>query len=287
MSEATDVSSLTLASVAALREPKIVDGPNGRSFLFTPVPGNVPNAPAGFEVKDITLANAAEVLMPKVVLQHVQLQTTFSFVDYVNRFKNANTVLFADIKSNAITAIVDYHTESGTDQDGVKAKLTAHRATLKLPHSLEWDTWNGISGHLKTHVEFATFLEENSIDIISPPGGDLLELCRDLQVLNNVNFGGSVRDGDYTDINYAKQADAASKGGVRLPQSIILSIPVYFGETRVPITAFKRQKIDDGKLWLGWKLMRAENVRQDEFHRIVDAISVGVEHLTTIYGAPH
>lgn len=279
MSEATDVSTLTLASVAALRKPEIVSGPNGRSYAFIP-------SDDGFEMRDITLPNAAEVLMPKVVTQHVQLQTTFSFVDYVNRFKNANTVLFADVRNNAITAIIDYHTESATDQAGVQAKLATHRATLKLPHSLEWDTWSGISGQLKSHVEFATFLEENQIDVISPIGADLLELCRDLQVLNNVNFAGSVRDGDYTSVNYAKEADAASKGGVKLPQSIILSIPVYFGETRVPITAFKRQKIDDGKLWLGWKLMRAENVRQDEFHRIVDAISVGVDHLTTVYGAP-
>lgn len=286
MSEATDVSSLTLASVAALREPSILSGPNGRTFLCTPIPGNIPNAAAGYKVDEITLPNAAEVLMPKSVIQHVQLQTSLSFVDYVNRFKNTNTVLFADVRNNAITAIIDYHTESAINVAGVEAKLATHRATLKLPYSLEWDTWSAISGHLKSHVEFATFLEENQIDIVSPRGADVLELCRDLQVLNNVSFGGSVRDGDFTTINYAKEADAASKGGVKLPQSIILSIPVYFGETRVPITAFKRQKITEGKLELGWKLMRAENVRQDEFHRIVDAIAIGVDHLTTIYGAP-
>lgn len=92
--------------------------------------------------------------------------------------------------------------------------------------------------------------------------------------------------GDLTEINYKKDQDALSKGTIALPQSIMLSIPVYFGEPPVPVMAFMRRHIDDGKLKLGVQLSRAENVRQDEFHRIVDSVSTAVENLTTVYGTP-
>lgn len=37
---------------------------------------------------------------------------------------------------------------------------------------------------------------------------------------------------------------------------------------------------------LGIQLSRAENVRQEEFHRIVDAVAGEVDDLTTVYGTP-
>ena len=137
MSEATDVSSLTLASVAALRKPEIVSGPNGRSYLYTPTPGQGLGAQSGYDVKDITPPNAADVLAPKTVVANVQMQTADSLVHYVNRFKNLDSVLFGDINSNTIVSVIDYHTESGASEEGIKPKLATHRATLKLPFSQE------------------------------------------------------------------------------------------------------------------------------------------------------
>lgn len=225
--------------------------------------------------------------MPKIVTQHVKMQTAGSLAAYINRFKNADTLLFADIASDTIVSIIDYHGAiDETDKAPLSPKLGQHRATLNLPKSLEWQTWTRASGQLMTHVAFATFLEENAVDIKNPPGADLLELCRDLQIAQNVNFGSSVRMGDLTQINYQKDQDALSKGSIALPQSIALSIPVYFGEMAVPVMAFMRRQIDDGKLKLGIQLSRADNVRQEEFHRIVDAVTTDVEGLTTVYGTP-
>ena len=49
------------------------------------------------------------------------------------------------------------------------------------------------------------------------------------------------------------------------------------------IVAFFRRH---GTAKLGIQLSRAENVRQDEFHRIVDWTTGATEHLTTVYGTP-
>jgi uncharacterized protein YfdQ (DUF2303 family) len=273
MSEVEAVSGLVLASQA---KPVQFDADEGRTFVALPLPGG------GYKLEQITSSNKADVLMPKIVTQHVRMQTAESMSAYINRFKNTDTLLFADIASDTIVSIVDYHSAG----DAISPKLGQHRATLTLPKSLEWQTWNKASGALMSHVAFATFLEENAIDVKNPLGADLLELCRDLQVAQNVNFGSSVRMGDLTQVNYQKDQDALSKGSIALPQSIMLSIPVYFGEPPVAVMAFMRRQIDDGKLKLGIALSRAENVRQEEFHRIVDAVTADVENLTTVYGTP-
>lgn len=292
----TDAAVGAILALEAQKGVVAINAKGNREFLALPH-GD------GYKLEQITQDNAAAVHLPKLVTQHVRMQTAKSLSEYINAFKNEASILFADIANDTIVSIIDYHREptmEKSEQPPIKgdpstgtglsdlptAALGLHRATLVLPKSLEWQTWNKASGTLMSHVAFASFLEENSIDIRNPVGADLLELCRDLQVLNNVTFGGTVRDGDYTTVNYAKESDAAAKGGVQLPQSIMLSIPVYFGEQTVAIMAFMRRKIDDGKLLLGIQLSRAENIRQMEFHRIVDAVTEDVNHLKTVYGTP-
>ena len=293
MSEVTDIQGI-IADTAL--KPTMFATDDGRKFMAIPTGGG------GFKLEQISIPNAAEVILPKVVTQHVKVQTTGSLIDYTNRFKNGDSVLFADISANSITSIIDYHGEPTASKDAripadaprqatalspdPSPRLAIHRATLALPFSLEWQTWTKASGMMMSHVQFATFLEENSYDVVSPVGADLLELCRDLQVIQNVNFGSSVRMGDTTSIEYKKDADATSKGSIALPQTIMLSITVYFGEPPVSIQAYMRRQIEDGKLRLGVQLSRAQNVRQMEFHRIVDEVKASVDSLTTVYGTP-
>lgn len=284
MADQNQIETAAALAIQAIGSAEIINAKDGREFLI---------CPSNMLSKEITPPNAPDVLMPKLVTQHVKLQTVESLITYVNRFKNFDSALFADIDENTIQAIIDYHKmpganggdpEHSTDHDA-HATLTKHLATLVLPFSQEWSTWSDADESLMSHRDFASFLEENQIDITNPPGGDLLELCRDLQVINNVNFSSSVRSGDYNTISFNKESDAMSKGEVQLPLSITLSIPVYFGEPPVPVTAFMRRKIDDGRLLLGYKLSRAENIRQNEFHRIVGMVGGKVE-LTTLYGKP-
>lgn len=285
MAAANQIETAASLAVRAIGKPEIITTADGREFLITPESMNQ---------EDISPPNKPDVLMPKLVTQNVTVQTTDSLVTYVNRMKNFDTMLFADISTNRIVAIIDYHKMPGANIYGdghvetahsAAAQLNQHVAALNLPYSQEWLIWNKGDEVLMSHRVFASFLEENQIDVVSPPGGDLLELCRDLQVINNVNFSSSVRNGDYATLAFAKESDATSKGEVQLPISITLKIPVYFGEAPVEVTAFMRRKIDDGKLSLGYKLIRAENIRQDEFHRIVGMVGGSVE-LTTLYGRP-
>jgi len=253
---------------------QVIDLPDGRTFAI------VRN---DFGLTNITPANKAEVLKPKLISQNVRIQSAESLIEYTNTFKNQHTVIFADINNNSIHVAIDYHLPP--DRDGnPKATLCKHNAYLNLPFSDEFQTWVAQDDRLIPHVAFATFLEENAADITEPGGGELYELIRDIQVKQDMHFSSSIRMGDAVSISYSKDEDATTKANMELPVLFYVSIPVYFSEESVELRCLMRRKIADGKLHLGFKILRLEEVRQNEFDRVVRVVSMATDRLT-IYGA--
>lgn len=239
---------------------QIVKTSDGREFLIVP---------DGFKDKEVTDPHGLVLERPVHIRQAVTLQTFDSLVDYTNRFKGAETVLFADIAMNTIAAVIDYHSEADKDAPS-EANHAEHRAAMTLPHSVEWTTWNEISGKLMPQLEFARFIEENAADVTAPAGADLLEAIRDLQAHRKVTFVKAVRtSSDNENFEYTDETEARTRGGVEIPTKFRLGLPVYFDGAITELFAFLRWKLDDGVLTLGIKLHRAEHVRQAVFKQIV------------------
>lgn len=251
MSEADSVAKLAIKAHAEARSLKTE---NGREYLIVP---------KDHDHVEVTLPNATDVLKPKKIATHVILQNAVALIEYVNRFKSDESLLFADVSESRIVAAIDYH---GKDTPS----LLQHKATLALPFSEEWKVWTSINGQLKPQLEFARFIEENAPDIKAPDAGSLLEAVRDLQARRSVNFIAAVRTAsDNESFEFNDNTEARTKGDLELPTKFMLSIPVYFGEAPVEVPAFLRWKLDDGKLQLGIKLHRAEHIRQAAFQLIV------------------
>ncbi len=251
--EAETISDLALKSAA----PAEVALSDGRRYLVTP---------NGAQVKDVSDEHGLSVSLPRYIKQTIILQTRDSLVDYVTRFKNESTLLFADIVTSTIVAAVDYHNRDA-------AHHVAHRATLSLAFSEEWLLWSKISGQLKPQLEFARFIEENAADVRAPSGADLLETVRDLQAHRKVNFTKAVRTAsDNESFEFSDETKATTKkGDLEIPTKFQLGLPVYFGESETELFAFLRWKLDAdaGGLALGIALHRAEQVRQAAFKQIV------------------
>lgn len=254
MNENTEAGVVaTLAAKAS--GAHVVKTDDNREFLIVP---------SGFSEREVSDAYGLKLAKPKYIKQTVTIETADSLVDYVNRFKGANTTLFAEISSNRIVAMVDYHAPDG-------AAHVAHRAKLELPFSEEWSLWTKISGKLMPQLEFARFLEENAADVRAPDAGELLDACRDLQVRRKVNFTKAVRTAsDNENFEYSEETNAATKkGDLELPTRFKLGLPVYFGDAEREVFAFLRWRLDDGALTLGIQLHRVEHVRQAVFKQIV------------------
>lgn len=254
--EAEAIATLARQGAAA----STIKTDDGREFLI------IPDGASQVEISD---EHALKVTKPRYIRQAVTLQTQDSLVAYVDRFKGADTILFADIAVNTIVALIDYHAAAA-------AAHAAHRASLQLPFSEEWSLWTTISGKLKPQLEFARFIEENGADVRAPDAAELLEAVRDLQAHRKVNFIKAVRTAsDNENFEYQDESKATTKGGIELPTKFKLGLPVYFGEPETEVFAFLRWAIepDKGGLSLGIQLHRAEHVRQAVFKQIVLSVS--------------
>jgi len=205
---------------------------------------------------------------PAFIDQLVNIDHASSLVDYVNRFKTGETVIFADTDELEIHAIIDYH-----KADSAAAGLVEHRAVLKLSHSAEWETWQAINKRMYDQKAFAKLIDINSEDVISPAGAALLEQVMDLEMTSTVTVqrklmqsGSSRGEG-----GVARKVD-----GTVLPAFFLLSIPVFTGEMPVELRAQTLDNLDanTGKISLGLELVRTRIVIEKEVARIANAIAV-------------
>lgn len=271
---------------AVIALTKLADGPvavserivtdDGREFFARRI---------DFALDNVTPLNKAKIYPPQFVKQTVRLTDALSMEAYLNRFRNPSTLMFASIKDSAIVGIVDYHGEATDQHPIVKPDFGTHIAVMALAFSQEWLMWTGSNTKMMEHVEFASFLEENCLDVVEPVGAELLELCRDLQVRQDVHFASSVRLGDKVSVEFSKDENATTKSNMELPIEFTISIPVYFNEPPVAVRCLMRRKIDHGELRLGYKMVRLENIRQADFQRIVGAIEGGTT-VPAVFGTP-
>lgn len=249
-----------------------VDGLDGRKYLIIP---------EGYSAKDVTDPHGLFPRTPAYISQKVQVQAVDSLIEYANRFKTPDSLLFADIMGNSISALIDYHKADGN------AANVAHSVTMALPYSEEWKLWTGIDGKLVGQLEFARFLEENHPDIAEPNAAELIEVARDLHAARNIKFTKVVRtDSDNENFTASDETTLCSNrtgGSVELPRQFTLRIPVYFGESAIDMTAFLRWKVGDDGMTLGIKMWRPEHVRQAEFKRIVVDVAEKTS-LTAVFG---
>ncbi|WDS38346.1 hypothetical protein W2_gp036c [Caulobacter phage W2] len=233
---------------------------------------------------------------PGRIAQGVTVETQDSLVSYVNDFKDHGSRLFASISASTITAVLDYHqgATSALEKDGDthggadagKADFGQHVVTLKLPFAEEWDRWTKADGQLFDQQTFARMLHENRLEIIEPDAATIIEAVRDLRAARNVSFTPEVSLMHNTESFVLSDVTDVSRrtGELTIPSAFMLRIPVYFGGEVIEIEAQLRTDTAEGKLKLGFKLMRRENVRQQVFKRVVSAVAEGTG-LPSVYGA--
>lgn len=245
---AEEIKNLAIAAAGTINE---IGLPDGRDFIIHP---------PGYIVKEITLPSNLKPPLPKYIKEGVEVQTKDSLVEYVERFKTDNTMIFADIDKDRIVAVIDYHSAAGV------AAIASHRAVLDLPRSQQWKMWCGVEGQMYRQADFAKFIEENSEDIISPAGANLLEMVLDLEKSKSIRVVRKMRTAGSDD---GASGSTVEVNGTELPSVFLLSIPVYFGEVPVQIKAFTRDALSNDKIiTIGFKLGRTEMIRQAEFLRI-------------------
>jgi uncharacterized protein YfdQ (DUF2303 family) len=218
---------------------------------------------------------------PRRVRQNVTLLDAGSFIDYVNRFKSADSLIFSNVtESNAtFTAILDYHKMDLT------ADYCAHRASFTTQPTPEWATWLKSNRVPMSQVDFATWLEDNlklfttTADEGSPSAAELLELVRTLHGHQNARFSSNLRlqtgafSASYDEDTEVKGTITTKPGSIDLPAQISGGFPLFQGGEAYAVPARLKSRIVERKLMLHYETMCLPQLVRENIMAVVKQVA--------------
>lgn len=248
-----------------------------------PGPGGLPFAVIPNDCKLQDLSALVHHERPQRIKGTVRVSDALSFCDYYTLFSDPNSRVFADEGGARIVAVLDYHAAG----EGNAPRWCEHRVDLTLAVSREWGVWIGKSGARLSQQDFAEFLEDNTPDIIKPDAAVMLDVAKTLTAKIDVDFASAIRlNNGAVQFKYTEQVKATyGSGTVEVPESFVISVPVYRGSDPVQITARLRYRIASGKLTFWYDLLRADAAMRDAFGLVRKNVSEQLS-CTVIGGIP-
>lgn len=248
--------ALDAAIDAAVLADPIIETKDGRTFVMLP---------DSHSARDISDPNR----LPPHIKQSLTFDDRDSTTNYINRFSDGRSIILASYDSGTISARLDWHKDKDA---GLEPQQGNHTATLKLKDSEEYARWSAMEGEMHAQKDFARFIEENVADVLAPDHNVMLEVCRDLEVMQGTSFKSGVRleNGDRT---FVYQTDTQVKGDIRVPTELTLDIPLYHGEPPSQVQAKFRFKPTQDGLMLGFVWHRVEYRRQAVFREMAHKIA--------------
>jgi len=228
-----------------------------------------------------TATSLAQFFPPRRVRQSVALLDAGSFIDYVNRFKSADSLIFSNVtESNAtFTAILDYHKKDLT------ADYCAHRASFTTQPTPEWATWLKANRVPMSQVDFATWLEDNlklfvtGPDEASPTAAELLELVRTLHGHQNARFSSNLRlqtgafSASYDEDTEVKGTITTKPGSIDLPAQITGGFPLFQGGEAYAVPARLKSRIVERKLMLHFETISLPQLVRENIMAVVKQVA--------------
>lgn len=200
----------------------------------------------------------------------VQLQDARGFLQFFETFAGEDAQIYATLKPAVKFVAV-------LNENGGKASNDAawrdHRAELTLAMSDEWTAWlnkNGMTNKFDGGVDFAEWLEDRLVDVISPPNGVLQEIALNIKVTSNIAYRQAARltDGKIQ-FNYEDMVDgvAGKNGELAIPEKFVIEIPIFqgFEQRMYSINARFRYRLVGGRLSIWYELERPAKVLETAF----------------------
>ena len=151
------------------------------------------------------------------------------------------------------------------------------RAQIEFRKTPQWEKWTSIDGKLLPQTAFAEFIEDNMEDIAEPVGARMLEIATYLEATRTVNFKSGIRlsSGEIQFQNLENLDAKVGAGAIAIPETIVLGLAPLQGSPLFRVPARFRYRLSDGKLTLGVKLQRIEDLMRDVLDDVVAKIERG------------
>jgi uncharacterized protein YfdQ (DUF2303 family) len=214
--------------------------------------------------------------------------TLASFIDLVNRHKDDDSAVFADVVSDTPTllAVIDYRRKTGGP------RFQQHRVAYAYPVAKEWMTWLDGDGKKMTQSDFAAFIEEHIHEIGEPadlPDRDSIEalfrakiadaaelftLSRGLEISASI----SVKEVRYLASGQAQVAfeethNDGSGSPLKVPGLFVVNVPFFAGQAPAPVLARLRYRLSSGKVTWHYELWRWQESRANRLKGDLQLVS--------------
>lgn len=238
--------------------------------------------PDGYRFEPIPFADPAPLL--PYIKQAVELSDADSFVAYVKRYQTKNTLIFATLPIGVsgagaeFRAVFDYHV-GGKGEEHVAARCS-HQAFFPCPPSTNWTAWLAVNGKAQTQDAFISFIEANSIDIVSPDAASLMEMAANFESKTEVEFVSKVdrlTGARKLSFNETVSGGATTKGTITVPDSLKVKLPVFEGGKPFDLTARLEWRPSNGKLHVTVHLLRPMDVVRLALAEVRKEIAAAVE----------
>lgn len=211
------------------------------------------------------------------------LGTLQSFIDHANRFKDADSAIFAseDPTEPRLTSVLDYHRAGGA----ADPRFGQHRGVYEFPLSEEWEAWTGKDGETMGQAEFAEFIESNVLNV-APPGdaaGGALEFARTLGVefasssrLVELSRGLTIREASKVtqivnigsgeaQLGYTSEHQDERGQPLKIPGAFLLNLRVFRNGEVFQVAARLRYRLKQGVVVFFYDLWRVDKVFEVAF----------------------
>lgn len=217
----------------------------------------------------------------KGVAAHSELP---SFIAHANSFKRDSSAVFAVMGEAFMQVIYDYHSKDSTS-------FNEHRGAFKAAASRQWQTWLAQNGEAMGQADFATFIEDNALDLIDPPATDSIHHA-DSAILNvsktlgspiasaskirelargiAINEASSAKsfinpNTGEVQIEYAAEHNDSAGAKLKVPNLFLIAIPVYEGEHSYRVLVRLRYRLAGGRVSWFFSLYQPEQCVEDAF----------------------
>jgi len=261
----TNITADVLERIVHLAARSLLDDPDGRRHAIIPT---------GYKIESILPVDWNPPLLRTTAAP--AMHDLDSFIAYCKRYQTPATRFFAEpgfISGGrpTVTCIIDYH-------EADKAQHGAHVVTYAPRYSEQWKRWTAICANAIKQAEFAEFVEENRGDIAEPAAAQMLDIISTFKASKKTDFDSLVyqRNGDVM-LAYSEKTE--EKGSVKMPEKLMLGIPVYFRSDRYAVPVLIRYRVGNGGVVFQLKVDRADVIEDEAFSVLTKKITeaTGIE----------
>lgn len=256
------------AGLMAAESDEIVDG---KLHAFV-----VPEG-AKIELVDIEEKLAKHQPYPERKTGTFKVHDAASFIAYIDKHQLLETEVWSDAQGQKIIGVVNAHASTNADEE--QAGWGDHRVEYDVKLTDAWQAWAALDSAFVDQVTFANHVEDRLIDIVVPEAAELLEIAQSFEANTNVSFqSANVLATGERQFMYREETDARAgrSGTLTIPKEFTISLQPFEGAALFELTARLRYKLRDGKLTLGYQLVRPKDVLRAAFVSVSDEIAAGV-----------